>query len=146
MRPRYLSISVALILLGALVFYTNYERETINVTPNLDEHVLLDYFAPVIDPLPHHLIVEVDTDQVVQIIEDLDGETNIIFTDDGSGKFTVEPGQTIIVTLVNPNGATGTVKTTFYCDSWNYSAYALVAIGTLVFILGLMGRDAEEEL
>lgn len=147
MRPRYLLFSVILVILGGLVFYTNYERETINVNPNLEERVLLDYYAPPIDPFPHHILINVDTDDVVEISQTLDGETNVIFTDDGSGKFTVASKQTILVVLRNPNGASGTVTTTFYCDSWNYTAYTLVAIGTLLFVFGLGGaEELEEEL
>lgn len=145
MRSRYLFLSVALVIIGGLVFYTNYERETVNVHPDLDERVLLDYHAPEIDPFPHHIVIDVDTDLVVEISETLDGETNIIFTDDGSGRFTVESGQTILVLLRNPNGASGTVKTTFYCDSWNYAAYTLVAIGSILFVIGLRGPEEPEE-
>ncbi len=68
--------------------------------------------------------------------------------DDGGGRFTVASGETILVMLRNPFGATGPVKTMFYCDSWNYAAYALVAIGTLLFVLWYQGSKEEpiEEL
>jgi hypothetical protein len=95
----------------------------------------LDYHAPVADPFANHIVVEVDTSDVVEVSETIDDQTNLIFTDDGSGRFTVESNQTILVVLRNPNGTTGTVKTTFYCDSWNYLAYILVALGTILFVL-----------
>ncbi len=116
MKPSYLILSILLIVSGGLVFYTNYDRETINVSADLEERVLLDYHAPVADPFAHHIVVEVDTSDVVEVSETIDDQTNLIFTDDGSGRFTVESNQTILVVLRNPNWATGTVKTTFYCD------------------------------
>ena len=129
------------------MFYANYESETINVTAERDEWTLLDYPAPEADPFPHHLIIVVDTSMVVEISETLDGATNIIFTDDGSGKFTVESGETLHVVLRNPNGAVGIVHTTLYCDSWNYAAYILVGAGTLMFIYWYLrsgGEDIED--
>ncbi len=75
--------------------------------------MLLEYFAPEIDPFAHHIIVDVDTSKVVEVSETLEGVTHIIYTDSGSGKFTVEFGETIKVVLKNPNGTTGNVKTTF---------------------------------
>lgn len=134
-----------MILSGGLVFYTNYDRETITIRADLDERVLLDYFAPEVDPFAHHLIVEVDTSEVVSISETLDGVTNIIFTDDGRGRFTVESGQNILVILSNPNGAVGTVKTTFYCDSWNYAAYTLTGLGIILFIVWYL-RSGDEDI
>ena len=139
MKRGYLALSIILIVSGGLVFYTNYDRETINVIADMEEMVLLDYYAPEIDPFAHHIVVEVDTSEVIEISETLEGETNLIFTDDGSGRFTIESNQTIRVVMRNPNGATGTVKTTFYCDSWNYAAYTLVALGTILFVLWYMG-------
>lgn len=148
MKRWFLVLSILLIVSGGLVFYTNYDRETINVSADMDERVLLDYYAPTIDPFAHHFIVAVDTSEVIEVSETLEGETNLIFTDDGSGRFTVESNQTILVVIRNPNGATGTVKTTFYCDSWNYTAYALVALGTVLFVLWYLGSRNEliEEL
>ena len=148
MKRWYLVLSIILIVSGGLVFYTNYDRETIIVNANLDESVLLDYHAPEVDPFPHHIVVDVDTSEVVEISETLDNQTNIIYTDNGSGRFTVASGETILIVLRNPNGATGTVKTTFYCDSWNYAAYTLAAIGTILFVLWYLGSKDEpiEEL
>jgi hypothetical protein len=70
----------------------------------------------------------------VEISETIDGETNIIYTYDDSGKFTVQSGELILVVLRNPNGVTGTVKPTFYCDSWNYAAYFFFSLGTATFV------------
>ena len=50
MKRWYLILSIILIVSGGLVFYTNYDRETIIVNANLDERVLLDYHAPEVDP------------------------------------------------------------------------------------------------
>ena len=140
--------SVLLIIAGGLVFYSNYEREIINVTPDIEELVLLDYHAPETDPLSHHLVVDVETSMIVEIIQTLDGETNIIFTDDRSGRFTVSTGETMKVVLRNPNGASGYVRTTFYCESWNYLAYSLVGFGTILFVLWYLrsGKEEMEEL
>ena len=145
MRRWYLTLSVILILSGGLVFYTNYDRETITIIADLDDRVLLDYFAPEGDPFAHHLIVEVDTSEVVSISETLDGVTNLIFTDDGRGRFTVESGQNILVVLTNPNGAVGTVKTTFYCDSCNYAAYTLTGLGIILFLVWYL-RSGDEDI
>ncbi len=145
MKRWYITLSIILILSGGLVFYTNYDRETITIRADLDEKVLLDYFAPEVDPFSHHLIVEVDTSAVVSISETLNGVTNLIFTDDGRGRFTVESGQTLLVVLSNPNGAVGTVKTTFYCDSWNYAAYTLTGLGVILFIVWYL-RSGDEDI
>ena len=141
MRQRYLYLGVALVLLGALVFYSNYDIETIQVTHDIDERALLNYTAPEQDPLPHHIIVKVNTTGLVQITYTTNGESQTIFTDDGSGKFNINPTETIFVEFKNPNRVTGTVKTTFYRDSWNYAAYVLVAFGTLSCVLWLRKRD-----
>jgi len=148
MKRWYLVLSIILIVSGGLVFYTNYDRETIIVSAEMDEKVLLDYHAPETDPLAHHIVVDVDTSAVVEISETLDNQTNIIYTDNESGRFTVASGETIVVVLRNPNGATGTVKTTFYCDSWNYAAYTLATLGTILFVLWYLGSKDEsiEEL
>ncbi len=130
-----------LVLLGALVFYLNYEIETIQVTPSLDEITLLNYSAPEQDPYPHHIIVKVNTTGLIQITYTTNGESQTIFTDDGSGKFNVYPTETIFVEFKNPNRVTGTVKTTFYRDSWNYASYVLVAIGTLSCVIWLRKTD-----
>ena len=128
--------------------YANYDRETIIVSADLDERVLLDYHAPEVNPFPHHIVVDVDTSEVVEISETLDNQTNSIYTDNGRGRGTVASGETILVVLRNPNGATGTVKTTFYCDSWNYATYTLAAVGTILFVLWYLGSKDEpiEEL
>ncbi len=130
-----------LVLLGALVFYLNYEIETIQITPSLDEITLLNYSAPEQDPYPHHIIVKVNTTGLIQITYTTNGESQTIFTDDGSGKFNVYPTETIFVEFKNPNRVTGTVKTTFYRDSWNYASYVLVAIGTLSCVIWLRKTD-----
>lgn len=141
MGRRYLYASVVLIVLGALVFYFNYERQTVQVTPETDELTLLEYFAPEYDPLPHYVIVEVDTTELVEISYSKNGEAQTVYTDDGSGKYGVLPAETITVTLRNPYKASGTVKTTLYCDSWNYSAYLLVLFGTVSFLMWLRKSD-----
>lgn len=148
MKRWYLVLSILLLVSGGLVFYTNYERDTVNVTSDLDRRVILDYYAPEIDPFAHHLIVEVETSEVISISETFDGVTNVFFTDDGRGRFTVESGQSILVVLSNPNGAVGTVKTTFYCDSWNYAAYTITGLGIGFFLLWYLqtGEEDIEEL
>lgn len=141
MRQRYLYISVVLVLLGALVFYSNYDIETIQVTPDIDERTLLNYSAPEQDPLPHHIIVKVNTTGLIQITYTTNGKSQTIFTDDGSGKFSINPTEAIFIEFKNPNRVTGTVKTTFYRDSWNYASYVLVAVGTLSCVLWLRKTD-----
>jgi hypothetical protein len=140
-RQRYLYTSVPFVLLGALVFYSNYDIETIQVTPNLDERPLLNYSTPEQDPLPHHILVKVNTTGLIQITYTTNGESQTIFTDDGSGKFHVYPTETIFIEFKNPTRVTGTVKTTFYRDSWNYTAYVLFAVGTLCCVLWLRKTD-----
>ena len=148
MKPRVLALSVIIVILGGLVFYSNYDQKTIVVSPELDEHVFLDYYATEVDPFAHHLIVDVETDDFVTISETLNGNTSIISTDDGRGRFTVDSGQMILVVLENPDRASGTVKTTFYCDIWNYAAYILLSLGSLFFMHGVRSsdEDLEEEL
>lgn len=75
MRQRYLYISVVLVLLGALVFYSNYDIETIQVIPDIDERTLLNYSAPEQDPLPHHIIVKVNTTGLIQITYTTNGKS-----------------------------------------------------------------------
>ena len=137
MSQRHLVTSFVLVLLGAFVFYSNYDIETIQVTPDIAERTLLNYSAPVQDPFSHHIIVKVNTTGLIQITYNTNGESQSIFTDDGSGKFNVNPTETIFVEFKNPNRVKGTVKTTFYRDSWNYAAYVLVAVGTLSCVLWL---------
>ena len=79
MKRWYLVLSIILIVSGGLVFYTNYDRETISMSADMDERVLLNYHAPVADPFAHQFIVAVDTSDVVEVSETLEGETNLIF-------------------------------------------------------------------
>jgi hypothetical protein len=132
-----------LIVVGGIVFYLNFESASINVTAEEEEWTLLDYTAPENGLFPHYLIVAVDTTRPVQIVETLDGVANIVYTDDGSGKFTVEPGESILVLLRNPRGATGGVHTTFYGDTWNYAAYTLFMVGSLAFAVWLRQSQGE---
>jgi len=145
---RHLVTSFVLVLLGAFVFYSNYDIETIQVTPDLDERTLLNYSAPEQDPFPHHILVKVNTTGLIQITYTTNGESQSIFTDDGAGKFNVYPTESIFVEFKNPYRVTGTVKTTFYRDSWNYAAYILVSVGTLSCVLWLrkIGELPGEEI
>lgn len=148
MKLVYLYLSIALMISGGVVNYTNFDRETITLTPELDEVVLLDYHAPRIDPFAHHLILDVETSAEVEVSEIRPGETNFIFANRGQGKFTVESGQNIELVLRNPNASTGTVKTTFYCDSWTYTSYALVLLGAIFSVVWYVksGEAQVEEL
>ncbi len=130
------------------MFVFNYDWETVSVSPEVKEYVLFDYYAPTVDPFPHHIVLKVDTTRVVEITQIKDNETSIIYTDSGSGRFTVYPGETINVVLRNPDEAQGEVKTVFYRDSWTYSTYASVSLASLSFILGIreVGEKKVKEL
>jgi hypothetical protein len=80
MKPSYLILSILLIVSGGLVFYTNYDRETINVSADLEERVLLDYHAPVADPFAHHIVVEVDTAGFMSAVKNSEARTAIGMT------------------------------------------------------------------
>jgi hypothetical protein len=87
--------------------------------------------------------VTLDVTNLVIINHQLDDTTQTIYAGIGDTWFSVYPNETLKLSLLNPNDAEGTVKTMFYCDSWNYAAYLLVTLGVVASVYGLTGVEEE---
>ena len=131
MDLRFLGAGIILLCIAGGLYTFNFERETLTISPEREQRTLFTYYAPEIDPFPHRLKVRVNTDKLVEVVTMIDEERIATKTlDRGVVRAVVKKGETLKVKLINLNQASGTVKTAFYCDSWNYSAamFAIAAV------------------
>ena len=133
MDLRFLGAGIILLCIAGGLYTFNFERETLTISPEREQRTLFTYYAPEIDPFPHRLIVRVNTDKPVEVVTTIDEEIVATKTLDRVVRAVVKKGETLKVLLKNPNQASGTVKTAFYCDSWNYSA-AMFAVAAIAII------------
>ncbi len=134
-RRYYGTIGVLIILIGIAIFIANYERQTLQIEEINPNQEIINYYAPLWDPLPHHIRVtaEASEDVVVKKVIDRDTSTaEILNLKADETIFHVYPGETIEIYIENTGTTHGTVKTVLWCDSWNYSAAILFAAGALL--------------
>lgn len=128
-----------IIILGAIIYFSNYEIQTINLEELESGETILEYDAPSSDPLPHHLRIIIEAEKTVTLVVETSGTNvrtvkNIIQA--GEEKITIYPEEKIVVRIENPNSSDGTVRTELWCDSWNYAASFLIGIG--IILLGII--------
>ena len=137
MGLRFLGAGIALLIIAGGLYVFNFERETINFTPEKEQKTIFTYYAPEIDPFPHRLIVRINSDKPVEVLTLIDGEAvNTKTLERGVVKAVVKKGEDLKVRLINHDQASGTVKTSFYCDSWNYSTALFVLAAVSIFVYG----------
>ncbi len=137
-------LGVVLIILGVLTFVLNYERQTIEIPTEASKKHILEYHAPTWDPLPHYVEISTSTQRPIIVsanfIED-PNKSKIFQMTSGVEKVTVFPGETLRISMENPNYSSGTVKTVLWCDSWNYGAAALALTGALSIFLNKLRKE-----
>jgi hypothetical protein len=140
-KARALStLGVMLIFLGLSTFIFNYERQSVDVSEITEGQVIVDYYAPLWDPLPHHVKVDVKTLAPVLITFKIISEHEKLESLALSAEkktLDVYPGETIIIIVENSEATTGTVKTLLWCDSWNYAAAGLGLTGIIILFLSV---------
>ncbi len=130
-----LMIGIVLIILGAGFYIFNYERQSVSVGGLNVETQIIDYYAPLWDPFPHHLRVNVEASEDIVVKKVMDRDTSTIETlslKSDETTFHIYPGETIEVYLENRGAAQGRVKTVLWCDSWNYAAAVLLVLGLVL--------------
>jgi hypothetical protein len=147
MDLRFLGAGIIMIVIAGGLYTFNFERESITILPEREQRNLFTYYAPEIDPFPHRLIVRVNTDKPVEVVTLIDEEIVATKTlERGVVRAVVKKGETLKVKIINPNQASGTVKTAFYCDSWNYSAAMFMIAATATIYYGYYKAKNEETL
>ena len=137
MGLRFLGAGIALLIIAGGLYVFNFERETIIFTPEKEQKTIFTYYAPEIDPFPHRLIVRINSDKPIAVLTLIDGEAvNTKTLERGVVKAVVKKGENLKVRLINHDQASGTAKTSFYCDSWNYSTALFVLAAVSIFIYG----------
>jgi hypothetical protein len=132
---QYGTIAVLLILVGISLFIANYERQTLQVgelAPGLE---IIDYYAPLWDPLPHHVKIMVDSSGFVTFratIESNEIRTETFTLEDDDKTIEVYSGETIRINIENTGPGSGTVRTVLWCDSWNYAVAVLLILGLIL--------------
>ena len=145
MDLRFLGAGIIMIVIAGGLYTFNFERESITILPEREQRTLFTYYAPEIDPFPHRLVVRVRADKPVEVVTLIDEEIVATKTlERGVVRAVVKKGETLNVKLINPNQASGTVKTAFYCDSWNYSAAMFVVAATAIIYYGYQKSINEE--
>ena len=131
----YGSIGIVLIIFGISVFIANYERQTLQVHEIAPGQEIINYYAPLWDPLPHHVKISVASSEPLTLkSEIIDGDSwaETFNLEAGEKTLHVYPGETIKIDVSAPATATGTFKTLLWCDSWNYAAAILVILGLVL--------------
>ncbi len=131
-------IALVLILIGFSLFIFNYERETVELDVIQGELIVIDYYAPLWDPLPHHVNLKIEAQGPINVIIELENggtksETHSITN--GEKKVDVYPGERIQISIENPEGQTGFLWSVLWCDSWNYGAALLILSGAVLLLL-----------
>jgi hypothetical protein len=130
----YRTIGVVLILLGIALFFLNYERQTLPIDEISPDQGIINYYAPLWDPLPHHVRVTVEASEDVVVKKVIDRDTSaaeILRLKADETTFHVYPGETIKIYIENTGATHGAVKTLLWCDSWNYAASILLVAGLI---------------
>lgn len=147
MDLRFLGAGIIMIVIAGGLYTFNFERESITILPEREQRNLFTYYAPEIDPFPHRLVVRVNTDKPVEVVTLIDEEIVATKTlERGVVRAVVKKGETLKVLLRNPNQASGTVKTAFHCDSWNYSAAMFAVAAITLMYYGYYKAKNEENL
>jgi hypothetical protein len=131
-------VGVLLLFLGLFTFIFNYERKYIDVQQISRDQEILEYYAPLWDPFPHHVKITVEASKPVKVISTVGKEfskSEIFFLQLGDQTVDVNPGETIRINVENLESANGTIKTVLWCDSWNYAAAVLTLAGIIVLIV-----------
>ena len=145
MDLRFLGGGIILLIIAGGLYVFNFERESITISPEREQRALFTYYAPEIDPFPHRLVVRVSMDKPVEVVTLIDEEVVATKTlERGIVRAVVKKGETLKVKLINPSEASGTVKTVFYCDSWNYSAAMFAIAATAIIYYGYQKSKNEE--
>jgi hypothetical protein len=131
----YGTIGVVLIFFGIALFIVNYERQTLQVDGVVPGQEIINYYAPLWDPLPHHVKITAESSEHVTFkvaIEDNEIRTETFTLEADKKTIDVYPGETIWINIENTGSSSGTVRTVLWCDSWNYAAAILSLLGLVL--------------
>jgi hypothetical protein len=131
---KYLAISIFFFLIGAGIYTLNFEREIHLLSSSGGRIDLVHYKAPLWDPYPHTLKVNIDTDGPVFFTIRYTGAKDFKETVSDSfleQEWIIYPGEVIDTYLEYSEDVSGEVKTVLWCDSWTYASYLFILLGFL---------------
>jgi hypothetical protein len=131
-------VGVLLLVFGMATYFFNYERQTLETSTITTIETILEYYAPLWDPLPHHVMISAETSSPVMFRVTLTGETaktETFLLGAGETVIDVYPGETVSIEVENPAAVEGKIKTVLWCDSWNYAAGIFMVVGGLLLLL-----------
>ncbi|RMF91482.1 MAG: hypothetical protein D6733_01020 [Methanobacteriota archaeon] len=142
-------LGLLLLIFGAGVYLFNYERQTVETGSLEPGQRLIEYHAPLWDPFPHHLRIRAEPSRAVSFAVAVGAgaasETESLFLSGGEKVLDIYPGERVIVTVADVNTAGGVVKTTLWCDSWNYAAALLAGTGAVLLVTDRRIRRRQKE-
>lgn len=131
-RKQKAALVLVLVSIGLFVF--NFERQTLRQGDITPDTPVVDYYAPKWDPFPHHLRIDLEGEGTMEWYIRNDNLKKGVITSTGTTTLDVYPGETLVL-LLGELDEGSVLRTTLWCDSWNYLGGILLVLALILFII-----------